>query len=186
MLELAHDNPRNDLLQGRGQPGTHDMALGRRLLALLKTSPDGTTVDLPVYDKSRYQGQGDRSSNTVRIKMPLDVVIFEGWCMGFFPLTPVELQRRYHDCAKVRGEEEVWRDEGKGPFFASQPLESLLQINRLLGTYLEWYDYLDAFIQFKPDDLHNVFAWRLQAEHAMKQAGKQGMSDEQVHAFVAR
>ncbi|UZJ53954.1 hypothetical protein CBS101457_003274 [Exobasidium rhododendri] len=186
MLKLAHDNPSNALLQGRGQPGTHDMDLGRRLLSQLRNSADGTKVSLPVYDKSLFQGQGERSEETIEVEMPLEVVIFEGWCMGFYPLSEVELQRRIHDCNKVRGEEEVWQDEAVQPYFASHSVKSLFQINNSLRSYLDWYDYIDAFIQLKPDNLQNVFAWRLQAEHAMKDAGKDGMSDVQVHDFVAR
>lgn len=186
MLSLAKENHTNALLQGRGQPGTHDMELGRRILEELKSSSNGKTISLPVYDKSRNYGQGDRSKETVEVKTPLDVVIFEGWCMGFYPLTEMNLQRRYHDCRKSRGEEEEWSDHASDPYFASHSLQNLLQINTLLQSYLDWYSHIDAFVQLKPDDLNNVFSWRLQAEHAMKAAGKDGMSDEQVHAFVAR
>lgn len=180
MQKLGRDNADNALLQGRGQPGTHDMALGTSILEALKRSPSETRIALPVYDKSRHNGLGDRSSDTVGVTTPLDVVILEGWCMGFYPVSPHELQRQYEE-ATSRG-----TMSARPAFYAAHPLSSLAQINELLQAYLAWYAHVDAFVQLKPDDLHNVFAWRLQAEHAMKAAGKDGMSDEEVHEFVAR
>jgi len=185
MKRLAQDNPSNALLRGRGQPGTHDMELGTSILRQLKESPADTTIRLPVYDKSQHNGEGDRSSSTVDVTTPIDVVIFEGWCMGFHPISEMDLQHTYHT-RKGRKEDATWCDEEKDLYFRSHPLKSLLQINTLLKSYLEWYSHIDAFVQLRPDKLDNVFAWRLQAEHAMKAAGKDGMTDEQVKAFVAR
>ncbi|MCO5589589.1 hypothetical protein L7F22_043557 [Adiantum nelumboides] len=62
---LAHDKleelkelyPENKLLHGRGQPGTHDMQLGTKILSQLKESKDGTTVRLPIFDKSKFNGE---------------------------------------------------------------------------------------------------------------------------------
>lgn len=179
MQRLARDNPSNALLQGRGQPGTHDMALGTRILVELKSSQPKTKITLPVYDKSKHGGQGDRSSDTVVVTTPLDVVIFEGWCMGFYPVSQAMLRQTYE---RATSEKNIT----PAPFFTSHLLQSLLQINELLGSYLNWYQYVDAFVQLRPDNLDNVFAWRLQAEHAMKAAGREGMSDDEVHAFVAR
>jgi D-glycerate 3-kinase len=179
MVQLAKDNPANTMLQGRGQPGTHDMKLGRSILNEIKSQPDGHVINLPVYDKSKFGGQGDRSEETVKVTLPVDVVIFEGWCMGFFPISQDDLRRRYQEAVNVD-------DSEKQLFFASHSLQSLLHINTLLQEYQEWYQHIDAFVQIKPDNLDNVFTWRLQAEHAMKEKGRDGMSDDEVHAFVAR
>lgn len=160
------------------------MLLGSAILKQLKETKKGT-IHLPVYDKSAHQGKGDRSSATVDIGAPLDVVIFEGWCLGFYPISEMALQRRHHK-GQQGGEDEPWGDQSDALYFHKHSLHSLIQINHYLAEYLDWYDYIDCFIQFKPDDLKNVFAWRLQAEHAMKAAGKDGMTDEEVHAFVAR
>lgn len=88
--ELAKQNA---LWNGRGEPGTHDLELGTQLFSSLKTindilepnEPSGQhpEVQLPVYDKSLHSGKGDRSSETVPVHAPLDVLIFEGWCVGF-------------------------------------------------------------------------------------------------------
>ena len=41
------------------------------------------------YDKSSHEGQGDRAPDTKwqQVKGKVDVVLFEGWMLGFKPLT---------------------------------------------------------------------------------------------------
>ncbi|KAG8708362.1 hypothetical protein FRC09_001291 [Ceratobasidium sp. 395] len=106
LTQLAQTHPDNALLNGRGQPGTHDPKLGSDLLSQLARINEGGEVRLPAFDKSAYGGYGDRSEEAV-------VIV--------------------------------------------------------------------------PENLHYVFEWRLQQEHAMKlKNGGRGMTDEQVHNFVAR
>lgn len=162
------------------------MPLGSSLLTQLKTAAPGSEVRLPVYDKSMHNGQGDRSTDTVTVTMPVDVVIFEGWCLGFYPLEDAELAKRHNEARSAAAHSAEGGGALSATFCSQHPLESLREINESLGGFLEWYQHIDAFVQLRPDNLHNVFAWRLQAEHAMKSKGKPGMADEQVHAFVAR
>ena len=44
-----------------------------------------TVVEIPRYDKSAYNGKGDRAkqSEWMKMKGPLDLVIVEGWMLGF-------------------------------------------------------------------------------------------------------
>lgn len=180
--ELKELYPENKLLHGRGQPGTHDMQLGTKILSQLKESKDGTTVRLPIFDKSKFNGEGDRIEETVDVVTPIDVVIFEGWCMGFYPI-PADALEELYQAAKVG---RATGSGGKAPFFTQHSLESLQQVNTILAGYLDWYRLIDAFVILRPQNLFNVFTWRLQAEHAMKAKGKSGMTDDQVHDFVAR
>ncbi len=78
-IELARLNPTNELLQSRGQFGTHDVSLAAKTFADLRENVRGT-MNLPSYDKSQFHGQGDRRppSQWPEIALPLDVVIFEG------------------------------------------------------------------------------------------------------------
>lgn len=197
---VAKENADNRLLQGRGQPGTHDVTLGSRILEQLSQinqAPSGTpeqstpTVQLPSFDKSLHDGRGDRSQHTLAVKAPLDVVIFEGWCLGFASLSDSDL---------------VARHEGRGQrsppkYSSTHKMEHLSTINdHLKAIEKAWYQYIDAFVQLVPtsaaqspssadgnSSLETVFEWRLQAEHAMKaQNGGRGMTDEQIHAFVER
>jgi D-glycerate 3-kinase len=152
------------------------MALGTQLLTDLRANDRGRKVKIPIFDKSMFSGEGDRSKETTEVVLPLDVVIFEGWCLGFYPLEEDSITQRYNTEKNAKSK----------PYFLDHSLASLLQINSLLRQYLSWYRHIDAFVLLQPIDLHNVFAWRLQAEHAMKATGKTGMTDEQVHTFVAR
>lgn len=180
--ELKQLYPNNKLLHGRGQPGTHDMPLGTKILSQLKDSKDGTTIRLPIFDKSKFEGEGDRLDETVNVVTPIDVVIFEGWCMGFYPIPTDALEELYQAAKNGR----AIASGGKAPFFTKHSLESLQQINTIMAKYLDWYRLIDAFVILRPQSLFDVFAWRLQAEHAMKSKGKPGMTDDQVHDFVAR
>lgn len=198
LQRVAHENPHNKLLQGRGQPGTHDLELGGEILTSLKhINEEGQSsqgVYLPIFDKSQHDGRGDRAKETVFVKPPLDIVLFEGWCLGFKSLPPEELSKKY-DKAQQQGDNSDWSSSSS--YFTRHTLEELKTINNHLAEMEKaWYSHIDAFIQLVPlsseheavrPSLHNVFQWRLQAEHAMKKAnGGKGMSDEQVHSFIER
>lgn len=74
LQELKRNYPENKLLHGRGQPGTHDVELGARLLEQLRNINESgatTPVALPVYDKSLFDGQGDRVTQTRPVAGPL-------------------------------------------------------------------------------------------------------------------
>tara|TARA_B110000285_G_scaffold186629_1_gene212068 strand:+ start:268 stop:417 length:150 start_codon:yes stop_codon:yes gene_type:complete len=45
----------------------------------------GKDIEIPRYDKSANEGKGDRAKKEDWIKMegPLDLVIVEGWMLGF-------------------------------------------------------------------------------------------------------
>lgn len=212
---LKSNNSDNKLLHGRGQPGTHDLELGTEILKQLSTINEPTSegdfksLDLPIYDKSLFEGQGDRSLETISLKVPpfLNVVIFEGWCLGFQPLSEENLTKIYQDQknkvsdSSASGEDkEIWK-----PYFLNHSLENLLEINRHLKEFKEsWYPFLQSFVQLLPEsefkeskkegeeDLdpfgcEKVLKWRWQAEEEMKRKnGGKGMNQEQVKKFVER
>ena len=79
-IALLHSD--NALLQVRGTFGTHDTDLALSTLKDLRQVGRGKqAVAVPVYDKSAFQGKGDRAPRdrwTV-VDGPVDVVLFEGW-----------------------------------------------------------------------------------------------------------
>ncbi|PWN30687.1 P-loop containing nucleoside triphosphate hydrolase protein [Jaminaea rosea] len=178
--EVAQRNAGNVLLAGRGQPGTHDVELGSKILRELSGINDGSgsTVSLPIFDKSQNGGKGDRSADSVPVSSPIDVVVFEGWCLGFASLQPNALRQRYK--AGAQGDTRC--------YFSSHALSHLETINANLAQLERaWYPYLDAFVQLVPQTIETVFEWRLEAEHAMKaKNGGKGMTDEEVRGFVER
>ncbi|PWN41968.1 P-loop containing nucleoside triphosphate hydrolase protein [Ceraceosorus guamensis] len=201
---LAAAHPGNKLLEGRGQPGTHDVPLGSAILQSIagmnEASEGGSTtrvLDLPVYDKSAHGGEGDRSGETVKVHAPLDVVIWEGWCMGFGSLEPAVLRDKYDRSSR---DAQIGTTSASGAsYFTRHPIVHLQEVNSQLASYeATWWAQVDAFVQLAPTPpsgqrdggpqaLETVFTWRLQAERAMKERnGGKGMSDEAVREFVAR
>ena len=154
-LYLPHDNlvalshSRNPLWNGRGHPGTHDTILGVDILSRLK-SPSGD-IELPRFDKSLYGGEGDRlplDGTGVIIKPPtVDVVILEGWSVGFRPISNDVLQKRW---------ETIWLDEReKLGLPDTVQLADIKLINDKLHEYLALWSFLDIFIQVSGNDIQN-------------------------------
>ncbi len=83
--ELAETHPEVHYWQQRGYPGTHDIELGLETLRALKRIKDGQQVMIPRYDKSAFAGQGDRlpTNQWSGVTGPIDIVILEGWMLGF-------------------------------------------------------------------------------------------------------
>lgn len=135
---ISHTN--NPLLHGRGLPGTHDIPLAIEVLTQLKhINHDGEdhVVHLPVYDKSLFNGQGDRSTQTVPVHAPphLDVVIVEGWCTGFYPISQEVLDKRW----------EAWTKKA-----AICKKEDIIEINEMLEKgYVGIWDLFDSFVQVR-------------------------------------
>ncbi|KLO17683.1 P-loop containing nucleoside triphosphate hydrolase protein [Schizopora paradoxa] len=197
LVEVAAKHSDNFLLSGRGQPGTHDVALGVQLLSKLKEINkigQDDAVRLPFFDKSLFAGEGDRvqdSGNVVH--RPLDIVVFEGWCVGFYPLSPRSLEDRYESFMKHLMDRDPDMREKSGLMTSSLPpftLEQIKTINEMLWSYLEWWSSFRVFVQIAPPDnapYSIVYKWRLQQEHAMKaKNGGKGLTDEQVKTFIDR
>lgn len=155
---LARANADNPYLQQRGYPGTHDIDLGAETLSRLITRGAGD-MRLPAYDKSAHNGQGDRAGEArwQRVRLPVDVVLFEGWMLGFQPLPAGQID-----------------DPG------------LARVNELLAAYRVWHERLDTFIYLFPADPAWVVDWRSEAEARMKAAGRPGMSAEEVRAYAEK
>lgn len=68
----------------RGVPGTHDTILLYEHIQQMRCAAL-STIKLPVYDKFACDGEGDRIGWR-EIKLPVRVVIVEGWMLGFHPV----------------------------------------------------------------------------------------------------
>ncbi|XP_057740488.1 D-glycerate 3-kinase, chloroplastic-like [Arachis stenosperma] len=87
--KLREANPGNSLLEFRGNAGSHDLPLSvETLTALSKLTREGMKIKPPRYDKSAFNGRGDRAdpSTWPEVEGPLTVVLFESWMLGFKPL----------------------------------------------------------------------------------------------------
>jgi len=178
---LAASHPQNPLVQHRGQPSTHDISLLKSTFNSLKTRHP---VALPCYDKSAFAGQGDRTPETTwtRVNGPdqrsIDIIIFEGWCVGFRSLSAVQLESKWSAAVGANMKPAYAGRLGK------LELESVTLVNEALRQYDEVTDMLDAFVLIDAEDTQYVYAWRLEQEAALRRERGSGMTDEQVVSFV--
>ncbi|KAG6425359.1 hypothetical protein SASPL_115789 [Salvia splendens] len=161
--KLRESNPGNALLEFRGNAGSHDLPFSvETLTSLQKLTREGTKMKLPRYDKSAYKGRGDRAdpSTWPEVEGPLSAILFEGWMLGFKPV-PSEVVKAVDPQLEV--------------------------VNKNLEAYYDaWDKFIKSWIVIKIKDPSYVYQWRLQAEIAMRDEGKPGMSDEEVFDFVSR
>ncbi|XP_037413788.1 D-glycerate 3-kinase, chloroplastic-like [Triticum dicoccoides] len=161
--KLRETHAGNALLEFRGNAGSHDLQFSIETLeSLIKLTKEGTKMKLPRYDKSAFGGRGDRAdpSTWPEVEGPTEVVLFEGWMLGFKPL-PNEVVTAVDPQLEV--------------------------INKNLEAYYDaWDRFIESWIVIKIKEPNCVFQWRLQAEVAMRADGKAGMSDEEVMDFVSR
>ncbi|KAF2127203.1 D-glycerate 3-kinase-like protein [Dothidotthia symphoricarpi CBS 119687] len=180
LVAQREKDPENKLYRTRGQPGTHDEQLAGRFFGELREYTGDRDLKIPSFDKSQYNGEGDRAPDTdwpVLSSKP-DVVVFEGWCIGFRPLPDSSIEEK-HSLA-LSGKLVV-----NTP--ANHRLSHLLEVNENLRRYCDAFmgpRHFDFFVHIDTEDLRNVYTWRLQQEHKMIEVKGSGMSDEQVRAFV--
>lgn len=180
MLMGAHDT-HLVLFVGRNI-GTHDVPLLKATLsALTSPSPSPQRIDVPIprYDKSLFQGRGDR---VPREQWPIvtdpcttvQVVILEGWAVGFQPLSPEQVRARW--------------EAPESRTLRQHKLEHLLLINENLAQYVAVLkDLFDAFVHLDSEDTAHVYAWRQEQEDSLRRAKHDetaGMTPEQVVRFV--
>ncbi|RGP79529.1 hypothetical protein FLONG3_2277 [Fusarium longipes] len=190
LVALREANPKNGLLQTRGQPGTHDEVLAKEFFdqVLGRVEGEKKTVKWPAYDKSLHSGQGGRVPveewEEVPLGQNLDVLIFEGWALGFQPLTKEEVTQKWEQAkASESQQSEEWSLTNT---LANHDLSHLLLINENLKRYCDTFagpQHFDGFLHLSTDKLVQVYEWRLGQERALREH-KPGMSDEQVIKFV--
>jgi len=158
--EVANVYADNALMQTRGNAGTHDVQLGTQTIKALK-SADEAEVLVPHFDKSARSGRGDQvpKHSWTSVHTPCDVVVLEGWMLGFKPCDSQVAANVHPD---------------------------LRLVNEKLKRYQAWDDLIDCFCVFAMEEIDQVYSWRSQAEDAMKRSGRGGMSQEEVKDFVDR
>ena len=122
------------LLATRGVPGTHDAALG---LSLIEDFRAGRDLDLPRFDKS----VDDRSPERETVKGPLQVLLFEGWCLGAVPQDEAALAEPVNDLEATEDPDLAWRR------YVNEALD---------GAYKTLFEQLDMLVMLKVPDFAAV------------------------------
>lgn len=180
LVAQRESDPTNGLYRVRGQPGTHDEQLAAHFFRQLEAHDGTGEVKIPSFDKSQFNGEGDRAPESAWpvIKRKPDVVVFEGWCVGFQPLAASAVEEKHAQALK-----------GELPINtpAQHQLAHLLEVNENLRRYCAAFmgpRHFDFFVHIDTRELANVYVWRLEQEHKMIEAKGKGMSDEQVRRFI--
>jgi len=159
------------LLKTRGVPGTHDVSLGVSVIEQLKSLRPGETVSVPVFDKSR----DDRKARNdwTAVTGPVDLLIFEGWCVGSPSTTDAGLKTPVNALEATADSDGRWR----------------AYVNKKLGTdYAEMFAALDSLLFLQAPDFEAVLRWRTEQEQKLRARARKNanaiMSDEQVAEFI--
>lgn len=143
LAEVVHP-----LLRTRGVPGTHDTKLG---IHTLHDLAHAGTVKLPRFDKARDDRRPMESWDS--ITAPVNLVLFEGWCVG---ARPQGLEALTQPVNALEANEDVdgrWRK----------------YVNDVLGgEYQRLFAKIDLLVLLAAPSFDVVLKWRTQQEHELR------------------
>jgi D-glycerate 3-kinase len=162
------------LFKTRGPPGTHDVALGLGLLDALTRDGPPDELALPAFDKaSDDRRPPDQWPHMVA---PVDIVLFEGWCVGARPQASAALATPINALEAEEDPTGRWR----GAVEAA-----------LAGPYQTLFSRLDRLILLKAPSFDQVYAWRAEQEAALAtnlqaapDPARRTMSPEELRRFI--
>jgi D-glycerate 3-kinase len=154
------------LLATRGVPGTHDPLLG---IEVLQALGGAGRVTLPRFDKAL----DDRRSDVHDVvDAPVDLILFEGWCVGARPQSPQMLPEPVN---ALEAQEDV---DGRWRRFVN---------DALAGDYQRLFAPIDFLVLLAAPGFEVVVRWRTQQEHDLRstRTGASGvMTDSAIGRFV--
>ncbi|WP_414692563.1 kinase [Phenylobacterium sp.] len=153
------------LLATRGPPGTHHPVLG---IEVLRRLGEPGEVALPRFDKAADTPRPP--SEWPRVAAPVDVVLFEGWCVGARP-QPAE--------ALVQPVNALERDEdpdGRWRSFVNLALD---------GAYQPLFATIDRLVLLQAPGFEVVAGWRAEQEAKLRARTGGGMGPDEIARFVA-
>lgn len=159
------------LLATRGVPLTHDVALGRAILDAVRA---GQPVQLPRFDKASDEPLAQAQWEA--IDAPLDLLIFEGWCVGARAQPPADLTAPVNDLERAEDPDCLWRRAVNAA---------------LAGPYQTLFARIDRLVLLAAPDFGVVRGWRAQQEAelraslaARRRDPALAMSDMQIARFI--
>lgn len=144
---------------------THDIPLAIKTLTELKQMQAGQTVQVPIYDKGKFDGDGDRAGFKA-IEKPPDFIFFDGWMLG----------------ARSVEDESVF-NSGLPALDTPEHIQFAKDINKKLNDYLPLWDLIDFLTVLYVVNFEDSLRWRDQAEDILRAKGE-GMSHQEIKEFV--
>lgn len=154
----------------RGVPGTHDIELAKALFTDLK-SRQQKSVKVPVFDKAIDDQRP--ASDWKQIQTPVDIVLFEGWCVGSIAQTDDELESAINSLERDEDSDKIWRR------YVNE---------QLAGPYQQLFSQIDVLMMLKVPGMEKVREWRLLQEQKLMNAtenrGSGIMSEADINRFI--
>jgi len=162
------------LLATRGVPGTHDVTLAIETLTILKSAQNQACHLIPRFDKAI----DDRlpETNWTKIESQVDLILFEGWCLGSTPQNQVQLDKALNTLEQEEDKNGTWRN----------------YVNRQLSTkYQDLFLLVDYWILASAPSFEVVCKWRKEQEiklisklKANKESISQTMTEKELDYFM--
>ncbi len=134
-------------------------------MAILDRLLSGKSADLPIFDKAT----DDRAPGTRHVEGPVDVVLFEGWCVGAAPQSAAALREPVNALERDEDPHGTWRRE----------------VNRRLATdYAELFARIDLLVMLKVPDFEAVRTNR-RLQEAKLGSGPAVMDEAALDRFLA-
>jgi D-glycerate 3-kinase len=129
---------------------------------------------MPRFDKARDDRMAPE--HWQQLESSLDVLLFEGWCVGALPQDPQALLEPINELERIHDADRRWRT----------------YVNERLGSdYQALFGELDALVLLAAPSFDIVATWRKQQEHALLARMRSEeldtsrvMSDAQIETFV--
>lgn len=141
---LAHTV--HPLFATRGVPGTHDLNLALDVFQKLTT---GQPVSIPRFDKANDDLLPQ--SQWLIQEPPVDIIIFEGWCVGLEPQTTDALIHPVNTLEATEDAKMIWRNS----------------VNSALCKYTDWFAYINELWWLKAPGFDCVLNWRAEQERKL-------------------
>jgi D-glycerate 3-kinase len=152
------------LFATRGAPGTHDVGLG---LAVIESLGRGGETAVPRFVKATDDRRDPADWD--RIDGPVDVILFEGWCVGARPQAGDALAAPVNALERTRDPDGVWRRYAN---------------SALTGPYQDLFGRIGFQALLRAPSFDAVLGWRLEQEHKLRERTGGGQTDAEVAVFI--
>ncbi|KZN48481.1 hypothetical protein [Pseudoalteromonas luteoviolacea] len=157
-------NQYSPLFLTRGAPGTHDI---QRAIDVINDFKQSKPFVLPRFDKAADEPYPE--CNWTSVTSTLDVLVFEGWCLGLPPQPPNLLKSSRNQFESQHDAERLYRS----------------QVNDFLSKdYQMLFSLFDNLVFLNGQSFEYVYQWRLEQEQKLIASRGKGMNERQVHEFI--
>ncbi|WP_413440070.1 phosphoribulokinase [Synechococcus sp. MIT S1220] len=148
----------------RALPGSHDLQLMQDRIAAWKS---GQCVELPMFDKTLRNGQGDRCGWR---RCDSECLVLEGWFLGCNPLS--------EGSALDTGSEHL------NPELNTDERDYRKIVQARLHDYKPIWNAIDTLWQLAAPDLNAPVLWKRQQNETQKTDRGVGLPDQELKGFI--